>query len=95
MQVSTFGCTMSLLYYSYNMLYVRTCRYAELLLLLMFVILILLWLFREPRFIKGWGIIFREENGDRYVRVDVATYSVPCNGFSEFPLIQPPSLIEE
>ncbi len=37
------------------------CRYAEVLLLVMFLLLILLWLFREPRFIKGWGIIFRQE----------------------------------
>ena len=35
------------------------CRYAEVVLLAMFVLLVLLWLFREPRFIKGWGVIFR------------------------------------
>ena len=34
--------------------------------MVMFVILILLWLFREPRFIPGWGSFFREEGDTVY-----------------------------
>lgn len=34
----------------------------------MFVLLVLLWLFREPRFIKGWGVIFKEQEGKMCVR---------------------------
>ena len=44
------------------------CRYAEKLLVFMFVLLVLLWLFREPRFIKGWGVIFKEQEGKMCVR---------------------------
>ena len=36
------------------------------LLLVMFLILIMLWLFREPRFIPGWGALFREEGNTLY-----------------------------
>ena len=43
------------------------CRCAEVLVLVMFTILALLWLTREPRFIPGWGEIFEtEESGKRY-----------------------------
>lgn len=42
-------------------------RYAEVLVLAFYAILVLLWLFREPGFIPGWGILFRTENGTRYV----------------------------
>jgi len=33
----------------------------------MFVLLVLLWLFREPKFIPGWGDWFRSEDGKRQV----------------------------
>ena len=43
------------------------CRYAEVLVLVMFILLALLWLFREPKFIPGWGSFFEsDENGARY-----------------------------
>ena len=43
------------------------CRYAEVLVLILFILLALLWLFREPKFIPGWGSFFEsEENGARY-----------------------------
>lgn len=40
-------------------------RYAEVLVLVMFVLLALLWLTREPKFIPGWGHIFRTEEGGK------------------------------
>lgn len=33
----------------------------------MFVILVLLWLFRDPRFIPGWGSLFKSENNIRLI----------------------------
>lgn len=42
-------------------------RFAEILVLLMFLLLAILWLTREPRFIPGWGKIFEtEESGKSY-----------------------------
>ena len=36
----------------------------------LFVTLILLWLFREPKFIPGWGSVFStDDDGRRYVCV--------------------------
>lgn len=46
------------------------CRYAEVLILVIFILLALLWLTREPKFIPGWGKIFQtEESGKRYIRI--------------------------
>ena len=43
------------------------CRCAEVLVLVMFTMLALLWLTREPRFIPGWGEGFKtEDSGKRY-----------------------------
>ena len=44
---------------------------------MLFAVLILLWLFRDPRFIEGWGIIFREEDGKKY---DYALVLYPIKG---------------
>lgn len=43
-------------------------RYAEVFVLLLFLLLALLWLFREPKFIDGWGSFFKTdgESGQRY-----------------------------
>ena len=50
-------------------------RCAEVLILILFVLLALLWLTREPRFIPGWGKIFEiEESGKRY-----STLIIYCN----------------
>ena len=44
------------------------CRYAEVLLLVIFVILALLWFTREPKFVAGWGALFPvDEDGASYV----------------------------
>ena len=37
------------------------CRFAEKAVLAHFILLALLWLFRDPKFIKGWAIIFEKE----------------------------------
>ena len=48
-------------------IYVNVCRYAEMLVLLSFIVLALLWFLREPRFIPGWGDLFPQgENGNRW-----------------------------
>jgi hypothetical protein len=50
----------------------RSCRYAEVLILVIFILLALLWLTREPKFIPGWGHIFQtEESGKRYMQKDI------------------------
>jgi di/tricarboxylate transporter len=41
-------------------------RYAEVVVLSLFVLLALLWLFREPRFIPGWASVFRSSGGASY-----------------------------
>ena len=47
-------------------MYTYNHRFAEILVLLMFLLLAILWLTREPRFIPGWGKIFEtEESGKR------------------------------
>ena len=52
-------------------------RCAEVLILILFVLLALLWLTREPRFIPGWGKIFEiEESGKRYTTTLCILY---CN----------------
>ena len=49
-----------------NVVYVNVCRYAEMLVLLSFIVLALLWFLREPRFIPGWGDLFPQKNGNRW-----------------------------
>ena len=45
---------------------VCVCRYAEVLVLVMFVLLVILWFTRDPKFIPGWSALFKsEENGNR------------------------------
>lgn len=42
-------------------------KYAEVVVMVMFVLLVLLWLFREPKFIPGWGAIFKTtESGSSF-----------------------------
>jgi len=42
------------------------CRYGEVMAGVFFAVLALLWLLREPNFIKGWASIFStDENGQR------------------------------
>ncbi|CAI8047247.1 Solute carrier family 13 member 3 [Geodia barretti] len=41
-------------------------KYAEVVVLGLFVLLALLWLFREPRFIPGWASVFRSSGGASY-----------------------------
>ena len=45
------------------------CRFAEVQVMILFVTLALLWLFREPRFMPGWAVIFRvdSESAERYI----------------------------
>ena len=45
--------------------WVSAARYAEVVVLVLFVLLALLWLFREPRFIPGWASVFRSDGGAR------------------------------
>lgn len=33
----------------------------------LFILLAVLWLFREPRFIPGWASIFPSKDGKRYI----------------------------
>ncbi len=40
-----------------------SCRYAEVLLLVMFILLVLLWFTRDPKFIPGWSSLFRSQDG--------------------------------
>lgn len=48
--------------------YVYINRYSEVVVLVLFILLALLWLFREPRFIPGWASIFPSKDGKRSVR---------------------------
>ena len=50
-------------------------RYAEVVVLLLFALLAVLWLFREPHFIPGWASIFSSENGERSIPPSTHTYS--------------------
>ena len=36
-------------------------RYAEIMVLLNFILLVLLWFFREPKFMPGWGELFKKK----------------------------------
>jgi sodium-dependent dicarboxylate transporter 2/3/5 len=41
-------------------------RYAEVAVLVLFALLAVLWLLREPRFIPGWATIFPSQDGESY-----------------------------
>ena len=46
------------------------CRFAEITVLICFVLLALLWLFRDPKVFKGWGAAFKTDNtSKRYSRL--------------------------
>ena len=85
-------------------MYVNVCRYAEMLVLLSFIVLALLWFLREPRFIPGWGDLFPQgENGNRWeLKTEedalAITYHLhniyKLTGFSCFPLLNSPVLCQ-
>ena len=57
--------------FCYLCVYFNVCRYAEVLVLLSFIVLALLWFLREPRFIPGWGDIFPQtENRNRWEKIE-------------------------
>lgn len=36
------------------------CRFAEIMVVICFIMLVLLWFLREPKFMPGWGELFKK-----------------------------------
>lgn len=63
------------------------CRFAEIAVLCCFTMLALLWLLRDPKFIPGWGVLFRaDENGRRWWNRIIFRFPVSavCHGANNY-----------